>query len=840
MASKYDIGVVGCWYWGNYGSLLNGYATYLILKELGMKPLNIVTPNNGFEPHAKKFFDEVYSKEDISETLSFDRVREFNNICDSFLTGSDQIWHNDPVKKNREYDYFFHLDFAEEYKKKISFATSLGAIIPEKNHYYSNIKKLLYRYDAISLREKSAVEYLQKAYGIAAAHIIEPVFITPKKIWCNIAEKSHIKNEGKYILSYILDPNDSKRKLIKDCSKQLEMKSINILDGFSGAYERNLNLLNLDNTLSNVWAGDLLKCLMESEFVITDSFHGACFAIIFNKPFLVLANYGRGIERLNSILEDFQLQERLIDINKIDYINYDSLFNKVDYNYTNSEIDKKGEQGINWLKQAIEKPVSPIKKNCSARCSINNVLDSDSCMGCGACVSKCPVEAIKLKEDEMGVYRSYVDSNICIKCGKCIDVCAALELPQNINTNNPAAYAFVNSDEAIVKDSSSGGAFTAIAETVLEKGGCVVGAAWNEYFRIEHIIIEKKEDLQKLRKSKYFQSFTGKIFKDVKEKLDENRIVLFTGTPCQVTGLKKYLGKGYSNLYLVDVLCANCPSSKFFAQYFDEINNDKNIVEYNFRYKKDSNEVWDAKAISIKKKDGKYSVYDIDEDSYLKMYHTCSWGLASQCMKCQYQGNQRVGDLTIGDCWGIENYDPLVEHKYGVSAVLINNEKGKDLVDLINPSKIKIWKKESLEEIKKYNRLAFLNERDWKRSYRSEYFIDKIKDEKFSVATALTSSLKIECVYDLMIDSITKEKIDLSWKVKDDIHYNGLIIEEFTDNEWKRIAKIDNKTTRICSITNINGSVIHELRVKAFYYDGSIALYSEYDYIRNEVNRGKL
>ena len=333
----YDVGIVGCWYWGNYGSLLNGYATFSLVKEMGLKPLNIVTPYNGFEPHAKKFFEAVYEKGDISECLPFERVNEFNDKCNSFITGSDQIWHNHPDRdeKARAYD-FFHLDFVRDDRKKISFATSYGNLIPEKDEYYIKIRKLLSRYDAISLREKSGVDYIKKYYGINATHIIEPVLIAPKKIWENLLEKSDLELEDDYIFSYILDPSEKKRQLIKNFSENMGVKSINALDGFSGSYNYNKEKLNLENTLPNIWVADWLKCFAKSKFVITDSFHGMCFALIFNKPFIVIANYGRGVERFESLLDLCNLNNRLIDINNLNEISYDVFLEKINYKKENT------------------------------------------------------------------------------------------------------------------------------------------------------------------------------------------------------------------------------------------------------------------------------------------------------------------------------------------------------------------------------------------------------------------------------------------------------------------------------------------------------------------------
>lgn len=827
--AKYDVGIVGCWYWGNYGSLLNGYATFSLLKNMGLKPLNIVTPNNGFEPHAKKFFEAVYEDSELSECLPFERVNEYNDMCDSFLTGSDQIWHNDPNKKDRRYDYFFHLGFTRDEKKRISFSTSFGNLIQEKDEYYAQIRKLLNRYDAISLREKSAIDYLKKNYGINATHVLEPVLIAPKKLWEDLAEKSKLNFNENYIFSYILDPTAEKRKLIKSFSEKTELKSINALDGFSANYEVNKAKLNLENTLPNIWAADLLKGFKEAEYVITDSFHGMCFALIFNKPFIVVANYGRGIERFKSILGMCGLENRLIDIKDIDNLSYADFLERVDYGYVNSVIDKNASEGKKWLEDNVKRPKNEFaNRKGKASVSINDVLSYDKCVGCGACVSECPVGVIELKGDEDGIYRSYVLEDNCIKCGKCIDVCPALARPKNFNSNEPVAYAFIHKNLNTVKESSSGGAFTALAETVLERGGTVVGAAWKSDFRVEHIIIDNKADLYKLQKSKYFQSYMGDIYKTIKEKLNNGTKVLFTGTPCQVVGLKKYLKIPYSNLILVDLLCANCPSADIFNKYIIEKNASGNIKNYNFRYKKDTNSVWDAKSILLEMKDGSKVVESIDSDSYLKVYHTCSLGLSSQCMQCKYQGNRRYGDITIGDCWGIDRFDSTVEHKYGVSAIIVNNEKGQELVNNIDNDKINTLKEISLEDVKKYNVLAFLDKRDWESSLRREHFIHDVKKMEFSSAAKNALSLKVSGLEKFEVESMNKKDIVFSWSVKDNIHYSGLIIEELIDANWIRVARVGNEKVRSYKIENKKEQFGHDFRAKTFYFDGSAVLYSDY------------
>ena len=297
-------------------------------------------------------------------------------------------------------------------------------------------------------------------------------------------------------------------------------------------------------------------------------------------------------------------------------------------------------------------------------------------------------------------------------------------------------------------------------------------------------------------------------------------------------GLKKYLKKPYSNLILVDLLCANCPSAEIFNKYIKEKNDHDVIKHYNFRYKKETNDVWDAKSILLVKKNGENVIEDIDTDLYLKIYHTCSLALSSQCMDCKYQGNKRYGDITIGDCWGIDRFDKTVNHQFGVSAIIVNNEKGQELVNAINKENIGILKEISLEDVKRYNVLAFLDRRGWKSSLRREQFMHDIKENVFSKAAKNALSLKVDGLAKFDVESINTNDIEFVWKTLDEIHYGGLIIEELMNGEWVRVARIGDTKTRKTQIKNVNSGFTHEFRAKVFYLDGSVALYSDYKYIK--------
>lgn len=737
MKKHYDIALSGIWWGSNYGSCLNGYAVYNVLKSMGLSVLLINKHNataNDWEitdTHNARFMRKFYPADEVSPVIPFNRLHELNNICDAFLTGSDQIWN---YNINSKFDMAFLLNFVEDSKRKISFATSFG-------HGYDKTPKdklqqsidLFHRYNAISVREQNGVDICKNVFGVKASVVLEPVFCLESDEYYKLAEQSELsgyaeKNEP-YILTYILDPTPEKRRAIQYYSKISGMKAINILDGNPGNYNVHKQALDLPNTMGKIGAEDMMKLYKGCSFVISDSFHGTAFAIIFGKPFISITNFGRGAVRFGELLGKFGLTDRLVP-NPREIPEDPKFFEPVDFTHANEVMASERARSIEWLKNAIETPLDKMPTILVPNAAVTTKLDKNMCTGCGACVSVCPVDALSLKPDDIGYYRSTIDYDRCINCGLCSKTCPALELPQNNNTKEPTCYEFIAADKNVLYRSSSGGIFPTLAHEVFRRNGAVAGVAWKDDFSAEHIIIDNEADLPKLQKSKYFQSYVGDIYRRIKEKLDNGVFVLFSGCPCQVTGLKAYLKKDYDNLLLVDILCGNAPSSMFFQKYIQD-SFPNGLKEYQFRYKSESYK-WDPITVKVTESNGDFEIRrGGTEDNYQRVYHNHTM-CSKHCENCRYQAVPRFGDLSIGDFWGIGGKDNTISTDQGVSVILCNNEKGRRFLESIPAEEIAVMKQVPLKWLGK-NGWAINDSHNFVSPNRDKFY-NAIKTMPFSKA----------------------------------------------------------------------------------------------------------
>lgn len=331
------------------------------------------------------------------------------------------------------------------------------------------------------------------------------------------------------------------------------------------------------------------------------------------------------------------------------------------------------------------------------------INEKETCTGCHACATKCPKQCIKMINDTEGFWYPQINQEECIDCGLCEKVCPIITPLKFEDHFNPVAYACYNTDEKMRLESSSGGVFILIAEAVLKQGGVVFGAGFDKDFNICHQSVEHVEDLDKLRMSKYVQSKIGETYKEAEAFLKENRMVLFTGTPCQIGGLKAYLGKPYDNLVTQDIICHGVPSPMVWESYLA------------FRKKSDGGCA--ARRIAFRRKDfgwKRYSVsisygndteyrQDLTQDLFMKGFLRDLY-LRPSCHACAFKSVKRHSDITLADFWGIENILPEMFDDKGTSLVLIQSEKGKTLFKSIE--KDLICQSVDMDEALKYNPAA--------------------------------------------------------------------------------------------------------------------------------------
>ena len=306
------------------------------------------------------------------------------------------------------------------------------------------------------------------------------------------------------------------------------------------------------------------------------------------------------------------------------------------------------------------------------RKDIRSVENNNMCTGCSACANICPVGAISMQENIDGFLRPVIDKKKCIHCGLCNSVCPIMNFKYDNKPEKQDCYACMADDDTR-KISSSGGMFSLFAKYVLSMGGYVCGVKWNDdYTGVEHTIIHDVVQLPELCLSKYVQSNPKTVFTAIKTLLDDNQFVLFVGTPCQVAGLKSFLKKPYDKLVLVDLVCCSAPSPKVFNKYIKELLLPKEKVRNILFRLKDCG--WYSRAMVVETNLRKIRIPN-DKSSYLQTFFK---GISTNnvCQVCPFDTKYRHGDITLGDFWGIKNFDKKLDDNKGTSFVLVNTKRG--------------------------------------------------------------------------------------------------------------------------------------------------------------------
>ena len=582
-------------------------------------------------------------------------------------------------------------NFPFEQKSIPTLKSDLKRIFTHKKHNISN-EEFINRNISISnlkLNYHSDLSFLNNFYDAFALGIIDSInyddinhkfnFIDSNKIVFNLSHSTDYKNKKLTDDLLINEFNPifllGKKDLVSNVNQVQNKVNITFFSlGNNNFRVENGNVLQLDAKLN---IDSLIEAIINSSLVVTDSLDIFILSTILERTCYVTK----------------KLSVKIVDALKRFGINH--LFIKIKYNNKMFYIIDDENKLRDDLSKAKNKIISSFD---ISKKSLNNITSSkpksidikylENCLGCYACYNACPTKAIEMIENKDGFFYASVNNNKCIECGKCRTVCPILH-PILENKNVDKAYLAYSKDNEILNNSSSGGVFFELAKYILSKGGYVAGCvSYNNGFRAKHIVSNDIEDVKAMRKSKYIESEINDLYKDIKNLLENNKLVMFTGTPCQCVGLSLYLRKDYDNLFLVDLICHGVGSNRAL----DYLKKGNKVKSIEFRHKENEWEKVNSLMIN-----SKLSYNDL----FLDEFHR-DVIIRNSCQLCMFKGSNRASNITIGDFWGIEKILNISLGK-GKSLIVTNDIKGEILLKEITNLYIKELPQDVLEMAVKEN-----------------------------------------------------------------------------------------------------------------------------------------
>lgn len=648
----------------NQGAVLQTFALQEFIKEQGYsvgvydyRP-PYVKPFSGTKGKVFKVLRKMYEK-DFSE-----KEERFQEFCNSnlnlnlnmnskiFLSGSDQVW-NPTGAMNPIY----FLQFVGDSSVRASYAASMGSSsIPEAKKEL--FKHYIERFDCISVREEDVKDCVSNFYSGNINVNVDPTLLMTESFWRQyMREVPNIPQ--KYILAYILHLPKNVNKLLKWLQKETGEK-VFLIDG-QGIMT---HMVHNDVALHNVGPREFLWLIAHAQRVVTSSFHGTAFSLIFHKDFYSIVNPSAP-SRINNILNLVGLQP----IKETDTVFERN--NMIDWEKIDRILKYEKERSISYIRSVYDYSCTKFREPL-----IGTVLQMQKrCTGCSACEAACPVGAIKMQLNAEGFYSPVIDSIKCISCSKCLRTCP---LDKKIGQPKKKSYYGWHNNPDVRFNSSSGGVFRALADNVLSKGGIVYGAVYSDDIRSVVFGDSEHFSMEQIQKSKYTVSNPSGVYPKIKEQLDTGRQVLFCGTPCQNAGLTKYLGKDYKNLIRCDFVCGGMASLSFYREHLETLEKqfESKISSIDFRPKLKG---WGKQQLHIKFDSGKEYWKRSHLDLFFKCFANEHVSVRETCLDCEYYA-YHVSDVTLADFWGYKTAG-VNKNRDGLSLIVGNTLKGIEIIE---------------------------------------------------------------------------------------------------------------------------------------------------------------
>lgn len=652
----------------NYGAYLQAYCLKYQLEKLGHTVFHVSTRDAAYVRNLY-YRDKPISKWDKLKPWQFKNKTEFGKQklelfqtdqevfriidiqetdADVYILGSDEIWNvTQPAFRKSIF-------WGESLSPVISYAASVGKAEIETFKKYPEQVNALRKMNATLVRDERTKAFVEYYTNMQAEIVCDPTMLVPVNMYGEDFYDSYVEqNDCLLIYAYRLD------KKTRD--------SIRI-------YARKNKLRTVACCFQHDWCDHQCQCrplqfsdlIRQCKAVITTTFHGSIFSILNHANFVSIPTS----PKTSQLLEQFNLEERLLQEEKVSVDNLSMILDdmSIDYSIVDAKIETLRIHSIDCLQQALAKV-------CDKKPKFDyQICPSDNCTGCFACMNKCPKQAIHCVVDTQGRTLPQIDPVACIQCGLCKKTCpqvhpVLLEEPK-------VCYAAQRKDRVLRKKSASGGIGAVLTEYFLSTGGVVYGAAVQQGGMVTHVRADKQEEGEMFRCSKYVQSYIGENYKDVLQQLKAGKKVLFTGTPCQISGLKAFLGKPYENLYCVDIICHGVPPMQYLKEHIDAVTNGRKIDTLSFR---GGEKDFCLNLISNGKKI--YSAYK-DRDVYFYTFLK-SLIYRENCYSCQYARSSRCSDITIGDFWKLNRNTLTTDQEGNISAILVNTEQGHHLFQMI-------------------------------------------------------------------------------------------------------------------------------------------------------------
>lgn len=533
---------------------------------------------------------EQFEKDFLVLSEEFQTIDALYQKCplyDVYISGSDQIWN--PRSDTSLAPYF--LDFAPKGAKCVSYASSFG-VSELPGVTFACFKRLLKRFSAVSVREKSALRLVNSmSLGVETRHVVDPTLLLTANEWASVSRKPTNWSDTPFVLLYDLITSEAAVRLAYQWAQKLKCRIVRIGDGSYGPSEF-------------VWL------FANASAVITTSFHGTVFSILNSKSFYsVIPATMTNAGRIESLLTLLGLEKRLI--HERDCEPKPDLLREIDYGAVNSQLETLRKDSLDFLVRAIEKPAQEVE-------------------------TKEPLET----------------------------------------------YAVWNANKDVRANSTSGGLFSIFAEYVISQGGLVFGAAFTDDFKaVHHISVSSMDELSKLMKSKYVWSDPQEAYQEALEALKTGKKVLFTGTPCQISVIRKLADVYADNLLTLDFVCHGTPKPEVWAAYVKELEEKYGSALTNFEFR-NKDKGWNFQNIVYSFKSGKRCRVIPWNDSYFHGFSINAF-LRAGCYQCAYANPNHPSDFTIADCWRVATSHPQYDDNKGTSLVLVNTPKAKKLWDIL-------------------------------------------------------------------------------------------------------------------------------------------------------------